>query len=295
LPKTRSMPFRLAPRVLVPVAVVFVLATATIALATQGQVVVPAPAPVPVAKPAVLTVPDVRNEAYVFAKGVLEDAGFAWRLGPGSAPGFAGYRVVSQFPAAGVHVIDTGAPTLVLRVARDPHYRPQGHQPEGSAPYRGTAIRLADAASAPVARPKAKPAVRIVRVAPKAKPVAKPKAVKPKAAKPKAKRAAAAVRTPAFVVPGAQKEPLDEMTLPARARLLRAWVGSHRDASSPNVQHWLYQHAWIVTGARFGWWHGDEALRILIGVDRTVERQWSLGAKSEAQAQSALDFVDSQR
>jgi hypothetical protein len=59
------------------------------------------------------------------------------------------------------------------------------------------------------------------------------------------------------------------------------------------VQHWLYQHSWITAGAKFGWWHGAEALQTLIAVDRTVERQWSMGAKSEAEAQAALDFVKS--
>ena len=32
------------------------------------------------AKPHVLMVPDVRRKAYVFAKGILQDAGFAWRV-----------------------------------------------------------------------------------------------------------------------------------------------------------------------------------------------------------------------
>jgi hypothetical protein len=61
--------------------------------------------------------------------------------------------------------------------------------------------------------------------------------------------------------------------------------------TSANVQHWLYQHAWIVTGARFGWWHGDRALVILIRVDRRVESLWGIGHRSEASARDALAYV----
>ena len=75
----------------------------------------------------------------------------------------------------------------------------------------------------------------------------------------------AARRPAAFAVPGAPKEPLDEISLPARARLLDAWLTSSRGPTAANERHWLYQHAWIVTGARFGWWHGAAALRVLIG------------------------------
>ena len=53
-------------------------------------------------------------------------------------------------------------------------------------------------------------------------------------------------RPPAFVVPGAPKEPLDEITLTARAQKLDAWLAKHPQKTDANVQHWLYQHAWIV-------------------------------------------------
>ena len=45
-----------------------------------------------VAKPHVLTVPDVRKKAYVFAKGILQDAGFAWRV-DGAVKGFSANTV----------------------------------------------------------------------------------------------------------------------------------------------------------------------------------------------------------
>jgi hypothetical protein len=98
-------------------------------------------------------------------------------------------------------------------------------------------------------------------------------------------------RAPAFRVPGAPKEPLDEITLPARARRLAAWLTPGRRPSAANVRHWLYQHAWIVTGAKFGWWHGADAVRILIRVDRRVESRWGLGYRSEVAARRALAEV----
>ena len=55
-----------------------------------------------------LVVPDVRNEAFVFAKGTLEDGGFAWRV-DGSVQGYASNTVVGQSPAPVSKVIDTGA------------------------------------------------------------------------------------------------------------------------------------------------------------------------------------------
>jgi hypothetical protein len=99
-------------------------------------------------------------------------------------------------------------------------------------------------------------------------------------------------RTAAFHVPGAPKEPLDEITLPARARRLDAWLTSARGPTAANQRHWLYQHAWIVTGAKFGWWHGAEALRVLIRVDRRVESQWGIGYRSEAVARRARAAVE---
>jgi len=93
-------------------------------------------------------------------------------------------------------------------------------------------------------------------------------------------------------VPGAPKEPLDEITLPARARRLDAWLGSAGGPTTANLRHWLYQHAWIVTGAKFGWWHGAEALRNLIAADRAAQKRWGIGRKSELVARAALAEVE---
>ena len=260
----------------------FLLGTATLTFAAQrSMVAAPAPkAPAP-AKRELLVVPDVRGQAYVFAKGMLEDGGFAWRV-EGSVRGFAANTVASQTPPAGTRVVDTGAPTIRLRLRVNPGYAQRG-TPEDAAPFIGTAVRLAD-----VPRRKIQ----------KAKPVAapKPKAAqkhRPKAApKPKPAPKPAPKRPPAFAVPGAPAEPLREMSLPARARRLEAWLSSHRRPTSANVRAYLYQHSWIVTGAQFGWWRGAEALRILIRVDARAQRLWGIGAKSRGVARQALRQVD---
>jgi PASTA domain-containing protein len=87
-----------------------------------------------------LTVPQVTGQAYVFAKGILQDNGFAWQvLGP--VRGYAGNTVVGQEPAAGSVVVDTGAPTVTLTLERDPAYAEKG-KPDNKAPYGGTSVLL---------------------------------------------------------------------------------------------------------------------------------------------------------
>jgi hypothetical protein len=259
------------------------LASATITFAAGNGTQPAAPAqPSAMAQPAALVVPDVRNQAYVFAKGTLEDAGFAWKV-TGSVEGYAANVVVTQSPAAGTHVVDTGAPLVMLGLSRNPAYVQEG-EPENASPYRGTALELAGVPSQ--APP---PAVK----APKPKPQAKPKAPTKAKAKPKANptKKPAAKRPPAFDVSGAPAEPLDEIPLTERAARLARYVDAHRKPTDAAVMHWLYQHQWIVTGARFGWWRGAEALETLVDVDRKVERRWGIGTKSRRLAERALAEV----
>jgi hypothetical protein len=272
----------LLPRAVI-VALVCILATAGFTLAADNTIVgpsTPSPSAGAAAAQTELVVPSVSGQAYVFAKGILEDSGFAWRV-VGSVHGYSSNRVITQSPAAGTRVIDTGAPTVTIRLVRGPYE--QLGRPVDVSPYRGTAIRLAGlaAATTPAVTPKPKPK-------PKPKVVAKPKP-KPKAVVTKPK-VTAKPRPPAFTSAGAPKEPLDEMTLPARALRLQRWVAD-KPKTGANVRHWLYQHAWIVTGAQFGWWHGEQALQTLIAVDQQVERQWGIGGKSQAVARAALAQV----
>jgi PASTA domain len=329
---------------------------------------------------ATLVVPDVRGQAYVFAKVILEDAGFAWRV-HGAVGGFSANLVASQMPAPGARVLDTGAPTIALRLDRNAKYRETGI-PENFSPYRGTRVlragaRLQREAARPRAhRPAKKPAKRPVRShepvkkAPPTRapePVQKaprpvrppepeqkaPRPVRPPepvqkaprpvrssepvekapppvrshepvkkapppvrsrepakktprpvrsrepVSEPRASRPVPSVkqkparirRPPAFHAPGAPREPRDEMPLPKRAWLLGLWLEKHPLPTHANVDHWLYQHAWVVTGAKFGWWRGARALRILIGVDGRVIAAWGMGALSREVALAALAEV----
>ncbi|HSD79860.1 MAG TPA: PASTA domain-containing protein [Solirubrobacteraceae bacterium] len=278
----------LLPRAVI-VALVWILATAAFTFAADSTIVGPARTSKPTAPaaPQELVAPSVVGQAYVFAKGILEDAGFAWQV-KGSVRGYSSNRVLTQSPAPATRVVDTGAPTVTLRLVRGPYE--QLGTPVDSAPYRGTAIRLADLAA--VKAPAQKPAKK-APAAKKAKKVAKApvkKVGKPPAKKVTQPKRKPAARPPAFTVEGAPREPLDEITLPARAMRLEAWIAG-RARTGRNVQHWLYQHAWIVTGAQFGWWHGAEALQTLIRVDERVQREWGIGRKSEAVARAALAKV----
>ena len=281
----------IVPRMAV-VGLVWLFATATLTYAAGEKLTtahVKAAAPVATPRPT-LTVPDIRGQAFVFAKGILEDGGFGWRLA-GSVQGYATNVVATQQPAPGTRVSDTGAPTLTLTLHRGAYA--QDGEPENSSPYAGTSIVLPKRATATVrkavrrkaaARPKvaAKPAIkRAVR-----------KAAKPKRTTVKRKLAVKRSRPPAFVVRGAPKEPLGEIPLTTRAERLGAWLTPSRRPTAANQHYWLFQHAWIVTGARFGWWHGAAALRVLITVDRRVESQWGIGRRSEAVARSALAEVE---
>src|SRR3954453_600305 len=149
-----------------------------------------------------------------------------------------------------------------------------------SSPYAGTPLRLADAAVAQV-----KPVTTPAAPAAPATTAAAPAAAAPQ------KQAAPVKRTPDCVVPGAKKEPLDEISLPARASALGAWLAAHPKKSNANVKHWLFQNEWIVAGARMGWWHGAAALQTLIAVDSRTQALWGIGDKSEMLARRTLAEV----
>ena len=90
--------------------------------------------------PHTLTVPQVTGQAYVFAKGILQDGGFAWHV-VGPVKGYAANTVVEQHPAAGTVVLDTGAPTITLTLARNKAYAQLG-TPSNGAPYGGTRVPI---------------------------------------------------------------------------------------------------------------------------------------------------------
>jgi hypothetical protein len=277
------MALRIATRLprLVVVGVVLLLASATLAVgAAKRMAAVPqgAPAPVPVAT---VTVPDVTGQAFVFAKGTLEDSGLAWKV-VGSVHGYSVNKVAKQTPSAGTKLKDTGAPTITVTLERSSY--PEIGEPEDVSPYFGTSVQPIGLKAAPVA-PAAAPAAPA--------PAVKPAGVKPKPAAPTS-ATPAATRAPDFEVAGAAKEPQKEMPLPKRAKLLSGWIASHPKTKA-NVRHFLYQNSWIVTGAKFGWWHGANALRELIAADRAAQQRWGIGRKSELVARAALAEVEASR
>jgi hypothetical protein len=315
------------PRIAVLV-IVALAATAGLTFAA-GSKVASAPA-VPTVDTTVappLVVPDVRNQAFVFAKGALADAGFAWRV-VGSVHGYAANIVVSQSPAAGSHLIDTGAPLVTLTLKRNGSYTEAGDASDTS-PYPGTVVQPSDLAGNAIgpANPAPTDGVPVVKTPKAVKKPAKTPAKTPAKATPAPQTAAATpattpastattpatttatppaaaktakaapeatwpkTRPVAFTVPGAKKEPLDEMPLPDRAKALMTWLEAHPAQSAAAATYWLYQNEWIVTGAKLGWWRGAEALQTLIAVDRHAQSLWGIGAKSAVAAQQALDEV----
>jgi hypothetical protein len=241
----------------------------------------------------VLVVPDVRKQAYVFAEGTLGDAGFAWRLS-GSVKGYPANLVATQSPLPGTRLFDTGAPLIVLTLARSGK---ESGLPQEASTIPATAVKLVDLAAASVppavkvpatttlAKPKTTVATKKTVVVPgRTAVVPGKKVVVPGKKLPQH-------RPPAFVVAGARREPLDEMPLTSRAALLLRWVQGHPKPTDANVRHWLYQHAWIVTGAEMGWWHGAAALDELVTVDQRVWKLWGIGERSEAVARQALAQV----
>ena len=252
------------------------------------------------AKPHVLMVPDVRKKAYVFAKGILQDAGFAWRV-EGNVKGFSANTVTVQRPAPGTKVIDNGAPLVVLSLSRNTTYGESG-LPENSAPYKSTRVVLVS----DWARDQIEPttsgetettstetgATTTAPAATTTEPAAtttEPAATTTEPEQPEEK-----TRKPDFEVPGAPVEPADEMPLPDRARALEHRLAGNGKPSQRLINFWLYQHSWIVTGARFGWHDGAQALRILIKVDQSLERRFGFGARSEVVARRALAYVEAQ-
>lgn len=281
----------LLPRLALVALVLLLGGTATFTYAAERRISsAPVVAKKPVAPPE-LVVPDVRRQAYVFAKGILEEAGFAWRV-DGSVHGYAANTVVEQRPLPGTRVIDTGAPLVAVRLASSGKL--DRGRPDDRSPYAGTEIRFAGLATPePAARPALvkptpKPKAKL-EVVPKPRPAPKP-AVERKVVP--ERKPARASRPPAFVVKGAPKEPLDEIPLPERARRLNGWLAGRPQRTNANVSRWLYQNAWIVTGARFGWWRGAEALRILVLADRRAVRVWGIGARSAVAAKQALREVE---
>jgi len=274
----------LLPRLLA-LTVIWLLGAATFTLAADKPASTPQAAAAPQSTmPDVLVVPDVRGKAYVFAEGILQDAGFSWTV-QGSVQGYSANLVAVQSPAPQARVIDNGSPTVVLRLVKNSKYGERG-LPQNDAAIPGTRIvYLADwrRQQAQSQTTTAETTTAVTTTAVTSSGTTTQQSPPPPAP---------TTREPDFFVPGAPREPADEMTLSARARMLSERVARASKPTSRLVNHWLYQHAWIVTGARFGWHNGAEALRILIKVDESLQRRFDFGSRSERVARRALAEVE---
>ena len=123
---------------LTAVAAAGLLVSATISLAADKPTMANKPGAHASAPQQVLTVPDVRGQLFVFASGALEDGGFGWKV-RGAVGGYPANVVVSQHPRPGAHVLDTGAPTITLGLARGKGA--QLGEPQNRSPYGASLIR----------------------------------------------------------------------------------------------------------------------------------------------------------
>ena len=126
------------PRVLALMALA-AMSTMAVALTAGGEAVIPVrheiAAPAPAGTP-VLVVPDVRGQAHVFAKVMLEESGLAWRI-RGPVQGYASNVVTRQYPEPGAEILDSGQPTIVLELERVPGRELLG-RPENRSAYAGS-------------------------------------------------------------------------------------------------------------------------------------------------------------
>src|SRR3954471_4692687 len=139
------MPDRLPAFVPRVAAIALVVLAATAGLTFAAGRSLPGTPPTPaetIAAPPPLVVPDVRGQAYVFAKGTLEESGFGWRV-TGSVLGYAANVVVAQSPAAGTTLIDTGAPLITLTLRRNSGYAQVG-EAENASRFPGTVVEPAE-------------------------------------------------------------------------------------------------------------------------------------------------------
>ena len=148
---------------LVALAALGLLATGTLTFAATKRIQASSAAKPKAAAPAArppLVVPDVRGKPYVFAKGILDDAGFAWRVS--TANGFATNTVATQTPAPGTRVVDTGAPLMVLSL-QTPSGQKETGSAENASPFESTPLRLVSgrkAKASVAAQPKTKHAAK---------------------------------------------------------------------------------------------------------------------------------------
>ena len=169
----------------------------------------------------------------MFAKGTLEQDGFAWRVEGG----------VRRLRRQRRRLAEPGA-RHASRSRRRPDRRappePQQRLQAGGHPRERLALSRQGRPSSSARRSRSRRS--------RSPPPAREDHVRREAgAKPRQRSRRSA--SPPSPSPGAPKEPPDEILLSARAKRLAAWVEAHPKRTAADVNHWLYQHNWIVTGA----------------------------------------------
>ena len=217
--------------------------------------------------------------------------------GQGSREGLRRQHGHDAVAGAGRRVVDNGAPVVIVTLRRSTEYAERG-VPENVSPYDGTSVvllkRLARRAGPGRDGPRG-PRPPPLRLRPRPQPLRprRPLRLRPRhPRRPRSRRrsrprTAIARRTSPCRRPGRaqQRDPAAERAKNLQRRVSGAQVESPARSSWGN---WLYQHAWIVTGARFGWADGDVALQTLVQVDRSLYVRFGFGAKSEQVARSTL-------
>ena len=127
------------PRV-AAIAALVLLVSATIALAADKPAAPAQPTSKAKKPQQVLVVPNVTHQLFVFSSGTLEDGGFGWKV-RGAVKGYPVNMVVKQSPKAGTHVVNTGAPTVTLTLARGSGA--EVGMPQNRSPYGASLIRRA--------------------------------------------------------------------------------------------------------------------------------------------------------
>ena len=103
--------------------VVALLATAALTYAADQQISsTPRATPQLKAVPLTLVVPDVTRQAYVFAKGILVDSGFAWKV-QGGVRGYSANTVAAQSPATTRFLVQVISSSSWFPLTRSPVHR----------------------------------------------------------------------------------------------------------------------------------------------------------------------------
>jgi hypothetical protein len=126
---------------MVVLGLIWLLATGTLTYAAGRQLAATnapkAQTPAVTPRPT-LVVPDVRGQAFVFAKGILEDSGFGWRV-TGGVQGYATNVVATQQPAAGSRVQERSGGCKEAGLGGEEDHRPEGGREahgQACAPHR---------------------------------------------------------------------------------------------------------------------------------------------------------------